>query len=106
MVIPMTLADTYILYLDNVGRGDPTGFLLPVLFYADPVISGPGYLTARLFGWHWRMSGSYDGPQLITILIVNCILWGAVGALLGEILKRFKNHRTATHQYLQSQIKI
>src|SRR5215216_4411299 len=98
MVIPTTLADMYILYLDRVGRGDPTGLLLPVLFYVDLVISGPGYLIARLFGWHWRDSDFYGAPQLIMILIVNCILWGTAGGLLCAILKRLKNRHTATRQ--------
>src|SRR5215203_5011661 len=87
-VIPMTLADHYILYLDKSGR-NPTGLAVPFAFYLDPVISGPAYCIARLFGWHWR--NLYDVPQLLTILLVNCILWGAATALLLKLLIRLRH---------------
>jgi hypothetical protein len=65
----------------------PFGLGFPVLMLWVIVMVSPTHLLAYAVGWEWGDVGPLRTFQLIAVLLVNALLWGAVGMIPALVLK-------------------
>jgi hypothetical protein len=79
----LTLAGQYIMVLESQKR-IPSDWAFPIWMFWLCFMVAPAAMVAWLFGWHWEQVTTLTGPQLVLVIIVNVLLWGAIGGLIGQ----------------------
>jgi hypothetical protein len=96
----LTLAGQYIMVLAEQRRVS-FDWAFPIGMLWLGFIVAPAQIVAWPFGWHWVSVTTLNGPQLVMVLVVNVLLWGVIGGLIGQfygyclsMLKKDSAHST------------